>query len=386
VFRALSRWVRELRDHLRFLFDNDRARKQLVFYAEKASDYRYLKAFVEDVLAHSDIEIAYLTSDPDDPLFAQGNPRLKVFYVDQLLGTTIASLDADVLAMTMPDLGRLHIARSAKDVDHVYVFHGVGSIHLQYERGAFDHYDTVFCLGPRDQRELRRWEELYETRPKTLVECGYPLIEEIHAEHARRGDGPARERPVLLVAPSWHEENVVALCLEPLIDALGGTEIDVVIRPHPEHVKRNPADVRALVARLDAVDNFTVELDMLSGASVHDADVLMTDWSGIAFEYALGTERPVLFVDTPRKVRNPDYAELGLEPIDFTAREELGVRVDPAALPDLRAVVDDLLAQREAWRSRILACRDQTLYNWGSAARVGGQALIDRCGARPGRR
>ena len=65
--------------------------------------------------------------------------------------------------------------------------------------------------------------------------------------------------------------------------------------------------------------------------SLFESDLLICDWSAMAIEYALGLGKPVLFVDVPPRVRNPNYAELGLEPMEMRIRRELGAR--PAARP-----------------------------------------------------
>ena len=33
---------------------------------------------------------------------------------------------------------------------------------------------------------------------------------------------------------------------------------------------------------------------------------MVSDWSGVAMEFAFGLERPVLFIDVPRKTNNPE--------------------------------------------------------------------------------
>jgi YidC/Oxa1 family membrane protein insertase len=183
----------------------------------------------------------------------------------------------------------------------------------------------------------------------------------------------------VLVAPSWHDENILALCLEPLVAALGGGPYDVVVRPHPEDVKRRARLVADVEQRLRAHPNLTLELPGVAGTSIHEADVLVTDWSAISFEYAFGTERPVLFVDTPCKVHNPNYAELGIEPIEFSSRKRLGRAIEPGEVSGIGAVVADLLGRREAYRAQIVAFREETLFHWMRAAQVGGDALLALC-------
>ena len=51
---------------------------------------------------------------------------------------------------------------------------------------------------------------------------------------------------------------------------------------------------------------------------------MVSDWSGVAFEFAFGLKKPVLFVDTLRKIRNIDYDRIGIESFEFYAREIVG--------------------------------------------------------------
>ncbi len=62
--------------------------------------------------------------------------------------------------MTMPDLDLYPVKRSRNPVNYVHLFHGVGSIHFQYNKKAFDGYDTIFCIGPYDRDEVRKAEAL----------------------------------------------------------------------------------------------------------------------------------------------------------------------------------------------------------------------------------
>ena len=51
---------------------------------------------------------------------------------------------------------------------------------------------------------------------------------------------------------------------------------------------------------------------------------MITDWSGIAFEYAFALLKPILFIDVPPKVRNPDYHEVSSPPLEVALRAEFG--------------------------------------------------------------
>ncbi len=138
IVARTRQFFRELKDFQRLFAEENRSARTLCFYSERDIYYRYYEGYIDYVLSKSDLDICYLTSDPDDPVFDSGNPRIKVFYINHLLVATFQRLDARVLVMTMPDLDLHHVKRSRNPVKHVYMFHGVGSIHLQYNKKAFD--------------------------------------------------------------------------------------------------------------------------------------------------------------------------------------------------------------------------------------------------------
>src|SRR4029453_19606928 len=55
---------------------------------------------------------------------------------------------ADVVVLTMIDLHNFHLKRSIHPVRYVYVFHSMGSTHMVDHPNSYDHYDSLFCVGP----------------------------------------------------------------------------------------------------------------------------------------------------------------------------------------------------------------------------------------------
>ena len=91
---------------------------------------------------------------------------------------------------------------------------------------------------------------------------------------------------------------------------------------------------------------------MEESASLLESDLLICDWSAMAIEYALGLGKPVLFVDVPPRVRNPKYAELGLEPMEMRIRRELGTVLPLDRLADAPRYVAELLRGAAEFRER----------------------------------
>lgn len=373
---------REFQEYSRLFAESNKQNRRLVFYSERDIYYQYFEGYIQYVLDHSDINICYITSDLDDQVFRIGNSRIHPFYLNNFLPHALVRLDAKALVMTMPDLDRYHIKRSRNPVNHIYLFHGVGSTHLQYNKEAFNAYDTIFCIGKYGINELRKAENLYKLTPKKLIECGYYWIEKIYATHqsmlATNLAQNASEKTIL-IAPSWHNDNILVHCVDELIGALKNSEYRVIFRPHPEFIKRKSKLVKTLAWKLQDTKNMVLELNMASSSSIHRADVLITDWSFISSEYAFGTERPVLFINTPPKITNPDYKELEIEPIEFVFRSQIGREIEVGDIASIRTVIDELIRSRDAYRKQITNLRKAYISNWLNSSKVGGEYLIKCC-------
>ena len=121
-----------------------------------------------------------------------------------------------------------------------------------------------------------------------------------------------------------------------------------------------------------------IQTDFSSDKTVYDADILVTDWSGIAYEYSLTTLKPVLFVNTPMKVMNPDYEELGIVPMDIEIRDKIGISMDPSDIrSDIAGSVEKLLHDSSFSPDRMIEYRQRYLYNVGSSAKVGADYMIN---------
>lgn len=158
--------------------------KHLVFYSESNGFYKYFKGIIEYLLEHTNITIHYITSDASDNIFKMEReyPQIRAYYIgENRLITLMMKMDADMVVMTMPDLGNYHIKRSyvRDDVEYVFVQHGMGSNNMGMRKGCMDHFDTIFCAGPHQVSEVKETEEVYGLSPKNLIEVGYPLIDEI---------------------------------------------------------------------------------------------------------------------------------------------------------------------------------------------------------------
>ncbi len=369
---------REKADYKRFFSVGN---KHLVFYSEGSGFYKYFEKIILWLLENSKLTIHYVTSDPNDQVFAlaKENPRLVPYYIGpKKLITLFMKLEADVVVMTMSDLGNYQYKRSyySKNIKYVYVFHYPLSTHMVLHTGALRHYDAILCVGDFQFEEIRQTEKLFGDPKQELIACGYGQLEKLYDAY-QAAPHEKRQRPKVLIAPSWQPDNILDSCIDPLLQELLGQGFDVTVRPHPEYVKRYGDRMNAIVKRYEDYKggDLFFELDFTGNTSIFDSDTVISDWSGTAYEFVMVTERPCVFVDTPPKINNPDYEKITVPPLEFTLRDQVGVRVSPGSFSGLSEKIRALL-QDESYSDRIRAIREKTVANFGRSGEVGGEYIL----------
>lgn len=372
--------AREKADYKRFF---SIAGKHLVFYSERSGFYRYYKDIIEALLKKTSVRIHYVTNDPKDQIFelAKSEPRILPYYVSvRKMVTLMMRLECDICVMTTPDLDNFYLKRSLmkKDIEYVFVPHDPSSAHMGFRDHALDHFDTVFMTGPHIKDEVRATEKLYGTKEKTLVEFGYPLMDDLvegYRSLPPRTEGPAQ----ILIAPSWQEDNLLDSCADDLIRSLYGAGYKVIVRPHPEYAKRWPDRLQLLKERWSAEEGerLVFEYDFSSGSSVYSSDLLITDWSGIGIEFGLATGKPVMFVNTKMKVENPNWEAVGIVPQEIRLRSILGRAIEKSEAASADTVAAALLAEGHS-DEKAQELREKYFYHTGTHGLYGARYLIGR--------
>ena len=182
----------------------------------------------------------------------------------------------------------------------------------------------------------------------------------------------------VLIAPSWQKDNIVDSCLDALLDALKGHDYKIIVRPHPQHVRHMPERMEQLKQRFADDDMVEIQTDFTSNSTVFEADMMITDWSGIAYEYAYTTLKPVLFINTPMKIMNPEYEKIGIEPFNIYMRDILGASIAPENVSTEAAEkVEYLLTHKDEYQDIIRKTVDEYCYHVGDSGEASARYIIN---------
>ncbi len=340
--------------------------REITFYSEGKNYWPHLEGLIRELLKSSSIPICYISSGEDDPGLLLQHPGYRTFKIDEgvVRNWLFENLETDVMVMTMPDLNQYQLKRSKHKVHYVYVQHSLVSLHMIYRKGAFDFYDTIFCSGPHHVKEIRAMEAKYELPPKILLEHGYGRLDSIIDEVKKRPkkENHSNDAQHILIAPSWGPDcTIESGAGEKIVDQLLKNGFKVTLRPHPQTIKLAKAKIDAILKKHSENNLFDYEDNVVSQESLHASDIMISDWSGAAMDYAFGLGKPVVFVDTPKKINNSDYQEIGIEPFEVSIRETIGHVLD----------VDDIDNIAEILESSSLGNTENTIFNVGNSQKIG---------------
>lgn len=372
---------KEKEDYKKFFKRENIENRKLIFYSEKNGFYKYFSGIINYILENSNIEVHYITSDPNDNIFNMQNNNLKTYYIGKnKLISLFMKIEADIVVMTTPDLQKYYLKRSLvrDDVEYIYLDHGMTSLNLTLRKGALDHFDTIFANNQEQVKEIKEIEKLRNTKQKNIVEVGFPfmddLIKKYKEEHCQT------EKNTILIAPSHQEDNILDSCIDEILEQLLNTKYKIIVRPHPQYIQRNQEIIDKLINKYKDKfnDNFYFELDFSDNKNIYSSDLVITDWSGIGMEYSLATTKPTLYINTKMKIINSDYKKINIEPIDITIRNKIGKSIEKQEIKDIKTIIDDLILNQDKYKENNIEMRNKYLFNVGNSSKIAGEYIINR--------
>jgi len=342
--------------------------RNIVIYSESGQDWHQFSGLIGHLNGPLGRKTCYVTSDSSDPGLSREHGNYRALYIPEGLFLTIFFQvnQSDVFLLTMMDLQNLQLKRSLHPVHYIYLFHSMGSTHMVDHANSFDHYDSLFCAGPKQLREIRKREELKELPAKHLFDYGHPRLEQVIAEGKAYGVQKAPgDATTVLIAPTWGDTSIFNSCGAELIRVLLGAGFRVIMRPHYQSNRRTPGVIAAVRDAFLGHERFEYIDRMGETDSIMRSYILVSDWSAMALEYAMGLEKPVLFIDVDRRIRNPDWRELEIEPIESAIRKQVGEIVAPGALETAPAAIERLLGEPERFREEMRELRDTMVFRLG---------------------
>ena len=299
-----------------------------------SDDKRYWNVFepVCRELNRRGMDVVYMTASADDPAINNPYEHIK----GQFIGdgnkafAKLNFLKATMVLSTTPGLDVYQWKRS-KDVGYyVHMLHAASEV-VAYRMFGIDYYDAVLLSGEYQVQDVRALEKLRGLPEKELVKIGIPYMDEMARRLRDAGPTPPHKRTVLL-APSWGKSAILQKYGGKIIDELLATGYHVIIRPHPQSFKSETELMEKLMRDYPESDRLEWNRDNDNFEVLRRSDIMISDFSGVIFDFALVYDKPVIYADTEFDKSPYDAWWLDKPLWTFTALPRIGepCRRDPS--------------------------------------------------------
>lgn len=343
----------------------DASYKTYVIYNEGNQYWNVFKP-VTDEFEKRKIPLMYYTSSKTDPIFDQKYEFVTSEYIGE--GNTafakLNMLSAGFVLMTTPGLQVYQLKRSKSVKHYSHVLHMPNDA-TTYRLFGLDYFDSVLLTGDYQKDDIRTLEKNRGINSKDLVTVGCSYLDVLSE---KINSIPAEENHVftVLVSPSWGEVGVLKRFGERLLDPLAATGWKIIIRPHPQSKKSEADMLKRLEERYK--DNANVEWDYNRDNiySMKKADIMISDFSGIVFDYTFLCNKPVMYVNTDMDLRPYDAYDLNKQLWQFSVLEKMGIKLEEKDFANIKEVIQNASDSPELAEQRKIA-KETAWMNIGKA-------------------
>ena len=322
-----------------------KTRYPFVIYSESARYWTVFKPIVDEFEGRG-IDVLYYTATEDDPFFSEGYKHI----TGEAIGegnkafTRLNFLEADVCLMTTPGLDVYQLKRSRGVKHYSHIMHSVDDA-TSYRLFGLDYYDAVLLSGEYQKAHLRLLEEQRGIQKKDLEVVGCPYLDTLQEKVALLGlpyaSSDGTDTFTVLVAPSWGSNGILVKYGERLLDPLVETGFTVIVRPHPQSLQSEKDVLDRLQKRYQDTTSLEWDFSRENLGSLSRSNIMISDFSGVIFDYTFLFDRPFLYVHSDFDDRPYDAGDIEEEPWKFRVLPEIGIELKESDFSNLKRVLAD---------------------------------------------
>ncbi len=352
---------------------------QLVFYSEGRQYWNTFKPVIDELVARG-TSCLYLTSDEKDP----GLLVVSELVTTKFIGSGSAAynylqfLEADVCVMTTPGLDVLQIKRSKGVKHYAYLFHGPTDAAI-YKTYSFDYFDSIMTSGDHQSASIKKLEDLRGTWPKRIVKAGCLYYDEMTRRQKKMVDGPRSQGGItVLVAPTWGANGLLKKFGSRVLIPLLKSQYEVILRPHPQSYISEKEVLERLHDELGHYKNLQWDNDPDGMLSMAKADVMVSDLSGVVFDFAFLFEKPVITLSYELSKLGLEAADLPWVPWELTVLDTIGKQIDEKELDVLPEKIQQVISGNDK-QNMIRQLREESVSYFGCAGQQVVNELLRIC-------
>lgn len=351
---------------------NEEGYNKYLIYSDDKRYWNSYKSILDEFESRA-IEVAFWTSSEDDPVFTQEYKYVHPEFIGagNKAFVKLNAAKADVLLSTTPGLDVLQWKRSKTVKKYVHFFHSPATA-LGYGMFQLDFYDTILANSELQIAEVRMLEKKRGLPSKEVRIVGLPYFDHL-LEKKKNAEVLQKSNRVILLAPSWGPSSFLYKFGEKLIDGLVATGYEIVFRPHPQSFTADKELLEKIRTKYADCKNFIWNTDNDNFNILNRADLLISDFSDVVFDFALVLGKPIMY--TPVNEFDGslyDYCWANDLIWKFKILPNIGCEISEDQIDDIKNRLDAVISSEE-YEQGIKDAREFAWKNQGHSA----EAIVD---------
>ena len=303
--------------------------------------------------------------------------------------------------LTTPNLDTLQIRKSKTVLHYTHLVHAPTDFHL-YKLYAFDFYDSMMISGNAQKLSLRFLETLRNTIEKPVYPVGCTYFDVLKEKKTQYDTMPATinndagnkmnpqtgnkmnqqmdnsiGKKTILIAPTWGVSGLLYIAGKQIIQSLLNGNYNVIVRPHPQSLKVETVLIDEIKSHFSEYTELEWDTAPDNFSAMARADILLSERSGILFDFAFIFENPVITYKTEPVLAAMEGYDIPWDAWELEVFSEIGAVVEEGTLQNIDTIIEQCLEQKAVYQENIRTIRDAHLYNFGAAGAATANAIIE---------
>ena len=359
--------MRNITMKLRFVLSGGKAEKtnsNTIPFAVFTDSKRYWNVFepICDEFEKRGLDMVYYTASEDDPALSKNYTHVKREFAGEgnKAFAKLNMLNATILLSSTPGLDVYQWKRSRDVKYYVHIPHAVSDL-SGYRMFGLDYYDAVLLTGDYQYHQIRDLEKLRNLPEKELLTVGMTYMDTLKK---RLESAPALEKhPItVLLAPSWGINSIFNRYGDKIFNELLKTGYNIIVRPHPQSYVSEKELIESLMKKFPDSERIQWNRDNDNFDVLRKSDIIISDFSGVIFDFSLVFDKPVIYADTSFDKSPYDSCWLDEELWTFQILPFIGQQLTADNLENIKDIIDTCLSNtkykqgRDKARSESWAC------------------------------
>lgn len=330
---------------------------------------RYWNVFkpICDEFEKRGIDVEYWTMSPDDPALSEKYEHIHPQFIGEgnVAFAKLNVMKAYVCLSTTPGLDVYQWKRSRYTDCYIHITHDVCAV-TGYRMFGLDYYDAVLIPGAHLEKELRMIEDLRGLPHKEVKVVGSTYMDSLIEKKADQPD-ERHDGVNVLVAPSWGNSSILNRYGSSFLNGLMKAGFHIIVRPHPQSLISDKELIEKLQKDFPESERVEWNFDNDNFSVMNRSDILISDYSGIIFDFTFTFRRPMIYANTDLDLSPYDEAWLDEKVWRLSVLPELGRQLNPDEFDRMGDIIRDMISD-ESYKKKLSGIIDFAWQNKGEGA------------------